>query len=164
MLLIERLNVSRHDRGSFDCGVTSLNTYLQQYARQFSEKNVGVTWVAVHDNELDKIIGYYTLSVGSLIPNELPTAKIALPQLPIILLGRLAVDKDRRGKNIGRRLLLHAMQHTYNFSTHIGIYAMVVDALDDNARNFYLKFGFLPLPSNPFRLYLSLRAIAQLER
>ncbi len=163
MLQIERLEVARHDRKSFDCGQPSLNTFLSQYARQFGEKNVGVTWVAVDNAAPAKIIGYYNLNDGALIPDDLPLANNALPQVPIILLGRLAVDQTAQGRGIGRMLLLHALHHAHYFSTQIGVHAVVVDALNDSARDFYQQYGFQPLPNNPFRMYLSICDIAKLD-
>jgi len=162
MLRIERLDASHHDRTGFDCGVLSLNTFLSQYARQFHERNLGVTWIAVTDTAPSRILGYYTLAVGALIPDELPRERIALPQVPIMLLGRLAVDLQAQGQGIGRLLLLHALHHALYFSSHVGIFAVVVDALDEKAARFYQQYGFHPVPANPFRLYLSMREIAKL--
>jgi len=159
---IERLDPSRHDRAGFDCGAGSLNSFLRQYARQFQERNLGVTWVAVAEDDPVRILGYYTLSVGALVPDELPNERVALPQVPIMLLGRLAVDSAAQGRGLGRLLLMHALHHALYFSSSVGIYAVVVDALDDGAIRFYQQFGFQPVPSHPFRLYLNMRAIAKL--
>ena len=162
MLRIERLHPARHNRQAFDCGVIILNTFLRQYARQFHERNLGVTWVAVAEDAPERILGYYTLSVGAVIPDDLPGEHVALPQVPIMLLGRLAVDQTKQGKGIGRLLLLHALHHALYFSSHAGIYAVVVDVLDEHAAKFYQQYGFQPLPNNPYRLYLPMRAIAKL--
>jgi len=162
MLRIERLDSTRHDRAGFDCGISSLNSFLRQYARQFQERNLGVTWVAVMDNDPTRILGYYTLAVGALVPDELPNERLALPQVPIMLLGRLAVDSTAQGRGLGRLLLMHALHHALYFSSSVGIYAVVVDALDEGASRFYRRYGFLPIPSHPFRLYLNMRAIARL--
>ena len=162
MLQIERLDVSRHNRAAFNCGADSLNSFLRQYARQFNERNIGVTWVAVADDDTTRVLGYYTLAAGALIPDELPAERIALPQVPIMLLGRLAVDLQAQGRGIGQMLLMHALHHALYFSEHVGVYAVVVDALDEKAVKFYQQYGFHPLPSHPFRLYLSMREIAKL--
>lgn len=159
---IERLDVSRHDRTTFDCGVISLNNYFRQYARQFHQRNVGVTWVAVADSDPTRVLGFYTLAAGALVPDDLPSERIALPQVPIMLLGRLAVDLQAQGRGLGRMLLLHALHHALYFSTHVGVYAVVVDALDEQALAFYRQYGFHNLPTHPFRLYLSIREIAAL--
>ena len=117
MLRIERLGSDRHDRKIFDCGITSLNIFLRQYARQFRERNVGVTWVAVEEENPSRILGYYTLAVGALTPDELPGEQVPLPQVPIILIGCLAVDRQMHGKGFGRLLLLHALHHSLYFSS-----------------------------------------------
>lgn len=162
MPLIERLDPSRHDRTAFDCGEPSLNTFLRQYARQFNDRYLGVTWVAIADDNPTRILGYYTLAAGALIPDELPTERVALPQVPVMLLGRLAVDRATQGQGIGKLLLLHALHHALYISTHVGINAVVVDALNERALGFYQLFGFHSLPANPFRLYLSMREIAKI--
>ncbi len=162
MLLIERLNPSRHHRAAFDCGTDSLNTFLQQNARQFQDRHLGITWVAVKDDDPAQILGYYTLAAGALIPDDLPTERVPLPQIPIMLLGRLAVALTAQGQGIGKLLLLHALHHALYFSSNIGLYAVVVDALDERAVQFYRKYGFHSLPAHPFRLYLSMREIAKL--
>jgi len=159
---IERLDVSRHDRSTFDCGVISLNTFFRQYARQFQERNIGVTWVAVADSDPTRVHGYYTLAAGALIPDDLPRERVALPQVPIMLLGRLAVDLQAQGRGLGRLLLLHALHHALYFSSRVGVYAVVVDALDERALAFYRQYGFHDVPTHPFRLYLSMRVIAAL--
>jgi GNAT superfamily N-acetyltransferase len=162
MSRIERLDVSRHDRSMFDCGASSLNNFLRQYARQFQDRNIGVTWVAVADHDPTSVLGYYTLAAGALIPDDLPKERVALPQIPIMLLGRLAVDLQAQGRGLGRLLLLHALHHAMYFSSHVGVYAVVVDALDERALEFYQQYGFHTIPSHPFRLYLSMREIANL--
>jgi len=159
---IERLNPAQHDRAAFDCGTISLNTFLRQYARQFQERNLGITWVAVGNDDPGKILGYYTMSAGALAPDVLPNERIGLPQVSIILLGRIAVDRNAQGRGLGRLLLLHALHHALYFSSSIGTYAVVVDALDEKAVGFYEQYGFHPLPDHPFRLYLSMHEIARL--
>jgi GNAT superfamily N-acetyltransferase len=159
---IERLNVSQHNRTLFDCGVDSLNSFLRQYARQFHERNIGVTWVAIADDDPTRILGYYTLAAGALIPDDIPAERVALPQIPIMLLGRLAVDKQAQRHGIGQMLLLHALHHALYFSSHVGVYAVVVDALDEKAMRFYQQYGFHSLPAHPYRLYLSMREISKL--
>ena len=162
MLQIERLDVSRHNRTLFDCGADSLNIFLRQYARQFNARNIGVTWVAVADDDPTRVLGYYTLAAGALVTSDLPAEHVALPQIPIMLLGRLAVDLQAQGRGIGQMLLMHALHHALYFSAHVGVYAVVVDALNEQAVKFYRQYGFHPLPSHPYRLYLSMREIAKL--
>jgi len=161
---IERLDVSRHDRASFDCGVVSLNNFFRQYARQFQERHIGVTWVAVEEADPPRVLGYYTLAAGALVRDDLPGERVALPQVPIMLLGRLAVDLQAQGRGLGRLLLMHALHHALYFSSRVGVYAVVVDALDAQALAFYRQYGFHDVPTHPFRLYLSIQEIAALTR
>lgn len=90
-LVIERLDKKVHDRGDFDCGESSLNDYLKFTARQHMDKGYVQVWVAVSEPGAPQIIGYYTLSTSALEPEQLP-GKSAINKVPVVLLGRLAVD------------------------------------------------------------------------
>jgi GNAT superfamily N-acetyltransferase len=84
------------------------------------------------------------------------------PDVPAALLGRLAVDSRYRGRGFGRVLLIDALQRAYRASAEVRAFAIVVDALHDAARDFYVKYGFIALPSAPYRLVLPMAMIARL--
>ncbi len=98
-----------HDRAAFDCGVPSLNSYLQRSARQNQDRDIGRTCVALEPGQV-RVWGYYTLSSASTEFEEYPE-NAGLPRYPIpaVLLARLAVDKQRHGQGLGRELLIHAL-------------------------------------------------------
>jgi GNAT superfamily N-acetyltransferase len=100
----------QHDRAAFDCGEPSLNDFLHRYARQNDEKGLGRTYVAVLPDERH-IYGYYTIASGSLqfdtIPEKLPRYPI-----PVVLLGRLAVDQEAKGQGLGKALLADALKRS----------------------------------------------------
>ena len=99
-LTIATLNTG-HIRKTFDCGELSLNTYIQQYARQNIKHRINRVFVAMPIDSIKTIMGYYTLSAGSISVNDLPLEqKRRLPQypVPVALLGRLAVDKQYQGQ------------------------------------------------------------------
>lgn len=164
MPVVELLN-SNHDRKGFDCGKPSLNEFLQRHARQNADRNVGVTHVVVPAAGDSRILGYYTLVTRTIDSAIIPVTK-NLPQGPIgvILLGRLAVDRSAQGQGLGKRMLLRAILQTEQASRKIGIYALVLDAIDEDARNWYLglDFGFQTLLDDSNHLFLPVVTIRQL--
>ncbi len=159
-LIIEPLS-SKHDRSSFDCGESSLNIYLKQYARQNDEKGLGRTYVAVEPGQA-RIEGYYTISTGAVTFDQVPE-KLPKYPIPIVHLGRLAVDLKSQGKALGELLLIDALKRVTQASEQLGIYAVEVRALNENARRFYLKYGFAPLLDDELHLYLSIKTIRKLK-
>ena len=83
--------------------------------------------------------------------------------IPVVLLGRLAVDKTAQGQGLGQYLLIDALRRVAHISEQIGVRAVEVDALDDQARQFYLKFGFVPLLGHQRHLFLPLHVIRKLK-
>ncbi|MDQ3813874.1 MAG: GNAT family N-acetyltransferase [Armatimonadota bacterium] len=153
---------SHHDRSAFDCGQASLNTFLQRQARQNAARNLGVTHVVVPAPGAATILGYYTLVVRSIERDILPQAhKFPRDQIGVVLLGRLAVDQRAQGQGLGTAMLLRAIEQTERAARDLGIYALVVDALDEAARQWYLKlnFGFKELLDDPRHLYLPIETI-----
>jgi ribosomal protein S18 acetylase RimI-like enzyme len=160
-LVLEHLNKTIHDRRDFDCGESSLNDYLRFTARQHMDKGYSQVWVAVSETGSSQIIGYYTLSASALEPEQLPV-KSAINRIPVVLLGRLAVDSRYKGQKIGVRLLFHAQRSALLLSQRVGIHALVVDALDEQAAAFYRKYDFEELTTSPLRLYKTIKDITAL--
>lgn len=157
-LKIEALGVS-HQRKAFDCGDSSLNTYLQQYARQNVKHRINRVFVATDISAPQTILGYYTLSAGSVRADDLPTEhKRRLPNypVPVALLGRLAVDQQHQGQRLGTILLADAVQRVEQASAVMAVYAIMVDALTPAAAEFYRQFGFIAFPGQPLKLFLPL--------
>ena len=147
----------QHDRKTFSCGVEALDRYLHQQASQDMRRRVATCFVAVH-RESAVLAGFYTLAATSLVLNELPEATIKklprYPAIPAILLGRLAVAPAFRGQGLGAALLADALDRSAR--VEIGAFALLVDAKDDAAADFYRHHGFEPLPVAPQRLFLAL--------
>ena len=154
-----------HDRGPFSCGKPGLDEFLRLYALQNQRKGVGRTFVAVRPGEAI-VRGYYTLSSGSVAFAHLPPERRkGLPRYPVPVahMGRLAVAQDFRGLGLGRLLLLDALRRTQRVAHDLGVCGMEVVALDEAARGFYLKYGFVPLSDDRLYLYLPssvIRALA----
>ena len=164
MHIVELLQ-AHHDRKSFDCGKPSLNEFLQKQARQNADRNVGVTHVVVAESGSERILGYYTLVTRTIESTLIPDNK-KLPRGPlgVVLLGRLAVDKSAQGQGLGKRMLLRAIRQTEQAAREMGIYALVLDALDEDARSWYLRlnFGFEALSDDPNHLFLPISTLRQL--
>lgn len=160
-LVIERLDKTVHDRLAFDCGEPELNSYLRFTARQHVDKGYAQVWVAVTQPGFSQIVGYYTLSMTSLTPDELE-GKSGVRRVPAILLGKLAVDKRYHGQGIGIRLLMHAQRSALLLSRQVGVHALVVDALHEQAAAFYRKYDFEELTTGPLHLYKTIKDIARM--
>jgi GNAT superfamily N-acetyltransferase len=160
---IERLHKG-HVRERFECGEPSLNNYIQRFALQNDERRVGRTFVAVESGD-PRVLGYYTLATGKVSFENLPNNKKLPPHMPIpvVLLGRLAVDDSSKGTGLGKYLLLHALWRSQRIAQDAGVFAVEVDALHEKAAQFYLKYGFTPLLDNPLHLYLSMKDIEALH-
>lgn len=139
--------------------------YLRQLARQDADKRVAAPSVAVSPPDTH-VLGYYTLSASVLtlidLPEELARKLPRYPQLPVTLLGRLAVDQSTKGRGLGEHLLLDALHRSLAHADQIAAMAVVVDAKDESAASFYRHYGFIPLQAQPSRLFVPMRLAATL--
>ena len=154
-----------HDRSDFNCGSEPLDRYLKQQARQDADKHIAAPFVLV-EPPANRVLGYYTLSASVIMVDELP-AELArklprYPQLPVTLLGRLAVDQASKRKGFGELLLMDALRRGLQAAAEIAAMAVIVDAKDDAAAAFYAHYGFIPLQQHPARLFLPMKTVAQL--
>jgi predicted GNAT family N-acyltransferase len=166
-LLIEPLDAQRHDRVGFQCGVPTLDSYLRERANQESQKNIAVTYVLCQ-RDTTAIIGYYTLSTMAVEPTSLPAELIKrlprYPVLPAMLTGRLAVDQRYRGQHMGTHLLVNALTRCLSLSQAIGAMAVLVDAKDEHAAQFYQHYGFRRFVDHPMRLFMPMREIVEIAK
>lgn len=160
-LRIEKLRRS-HPIEAFDCGEEALNRFLIRYAIQNQQADASQTYVALNS---DDVVGYYTLVVGEVAFEGAPTrlAKgLARHPVPIMLLARLAVATQWKGRKLGAGLLKDAMLRTLQAADIAGIRAFGVHAKDDQARAFYEHFDFIESPTDPFHLFLLLKDVKRL--
>lgn len=147
----------RHDRATFSCGEASLDRYLQKQASQDLARGVAAVFVII-DARQERVAGYYTLSSAQIaldtIPEEMRRRLPRYPDVPAVLLGRLAVDEAYRGRRLGQRMLVDAFQRVQATRQNVTTWAIIVDALNDRARLFYEYFGFVRLQDDPYRLFL----------
>lgn len=154
----------RHDRKNFDCGEASLDLYLHRYANQDIRRRFNRVFVASPPGEPQRVIGYYSLSAGSLAAADLPQKlRHRLPRypVPVALLGRLAVDMSYQGRGLGAVLIADALQRIALASQMMAVYAVVVDALNESVAKFYRQFGFIQLPSQPLKLFLPMDTVTK---
>jgi GNAT superfamily N-acetyltransferase len=157
--------IIRHaNRQNFDCGLDSLNVYLKKYAWQNFKKNVGVTILVFEEGKRDRILGYYTVSMAQINFEHLPPGlSKGLPRYPVpaMRVGRLAVDRSVQVKGVGSALLRNALQRAITLSTEVGTCAVLVDAINEQAKSFYEHYGFVALNDLPSALVLPVTTIAQ---
>ncbi len=146
------------DRAAFDCGSVELNLFLKSRARQNQSAGFNRTFVATdRDGNPKCVIGFYSLSMGELNLSSLPQEllhKLPKHPVPVARMGRLAVDKTAQGRGLGKFLLVDAMKRVQNAATSVGVYALLVDAKDDQAKAFYKKYGFVELADLKMSLFL----------
>lgn len=156
-----------HDRSAFSCGSETLDRYLRERAGQEQQRSVASCFVLV-DRDTLAIVGYYTLSATAIVAKDLPRDLARrlprYPNLPGILLGRLAVDARYQGQGFGRRLLVDALRRACDVTDQVAAVAVVVDAKDDAAAPFYESFGFTRFADEPLRLFLPIATIRALSR
>jgi GNAT superfamily N-acetyltransferase len=160
--IIESLTKA-HDLSSFDCGAASLNEWLQRFAWQNQQADAARVYVA-HRRD-DVVAGYHSLTASSVRRDDAPArvAKgLANHPIGVALLGRLAVDLRQKGRGLGRALLLNALMRTAQAADTIGMRAMLVHAIDDDAKRFYLHFNFEVAPVDPMHLMLLMKDLRAL--
>ncbi len=161
-LRIERLG-AQHQRSEFDCGNADLNQFLTKQAGQLARKNFCKTYVAVADDGL-AVLGFVSVSAGQAQTTQLPP-QLKLPRYPapVLRIGRLAVDRQHQGQGIGQQLVAFALQMAMEFSQTVGLYAVLVDAKNDQARVFYETLGFAATLDDPLCLYLPMATLEKLK-
>lgn len=161
---IQRLG-GGHDRTSFDCGNSPLSDWIRQYASQYEKRDLARAYVAVRSGEA-RVLGYYAISNHHLRYEALPAARSKkLPrrlEVPAALIGRLAVDKSVQGQGVGGTLLIDALRRIQHLADQIGILAAVVEAIDDQARRFYLHYGFEELLDDSHHLFMTVAVVRRL--
>ncbi|HJQ00706.1 MAG TPA: GNAT family N-acetyltransferase [Jatrophihabitans sp.] len=158
----DEVKPTSEQRKAFDCGHESLNRWLATQARQSMETRDAVTWLLM-DGET--IAGYFCLSAGSVIKEAAPAelARRAPNPIPVIRMGRFALDVAYQGQGWGGDLLAEAIRSAVSSLDVIGARVMLVDAINEAAKSFYLKHGFVASPVVPMQLMVRLQ-VAQVSQ
>lgn len=163
--IVERLN-DRHVCANFDCGKQPLDDWIKLRAKSFEERDLARVYVAIRPGQ-DRVFGYYAISNCQLGVPSLPAGKSrkGLPsQMPIpgVLLGKLAVDSCAQGQKLGGFLLIDSLRRVQYLADTVGIRLVLVDAIDEAARRFYLHHGFESLADDVDRLFMPVSIIRQI--
>ena len=163
--MIEPLR-NTHNRAGFSCGNPALDRYLKEQAGQDLRRGCATPFMLIAKHGGPTVFGYYTLSSYGIDVGELPDEVVKklprYPLLPATLLGRLAVDRSLQGQGLGEFLLLDALHRALVQSAEIAAAAVVVDAIDEGAVKFYRHFGFVAFPAIASKLFLPMKAAADL--
>jgi GNAT superfamily N-acetyltransferase len=146
----------------FDCGQAALNQFLQRYALVNQKANSAQTYVCCQG---DVVVGFYSLVVGSADPQAVPSRVmkgLARHPVPVMILARLAVDKEHQRKSLGKALLKDALLRTAQAADIAGIRSLLVHAKDDVARQWYESWEFEPSQTDPYHLFLMLKDLKNL--
>lgn len=146
---------SGHEIDPFDCGEEALDRWLKRQAIRNEHSGASRTFVVCDEST---VVGYYCLAAGAVARAEAPKPlQRNMPDpVPVIVLGRLAVDRRYQGRGIGSALLRDAVLRTLQAAGIIGIRAILVHAISAEARDWYLARGFLNSPIHPLTLCLPL--------
>lgn len=167
----EELSKSKHDRDSFDCGESELNTFIQTQAAKHMQAGISRTMVlsgtAPLLNQKYPICAFYSVAPSSICRETLPASlakKLPHYPVPVFLLAQLAVHKEFHGSGLGKVSLIKALEYLWGVNAHMRAYAIVVDCLTDSAQSFYQKFGFQVLceHNGRVRMFLPMKTVGQL--
>ncbi len=153
----------KHELADFDCGEPSLNEWLRKRALINQASGASRCFV-VADGQ--KVIGYYTLSAGMIERSAAPQGmrRQTPHSLPVLLLGRLAVDRQWHNQGVGQALLRDALLRSLAVSAEAGVFAVLVHALSEPARQFYLSRGFVESPLRSMTLMMTLATVREIVR
>lgn len=152
---------AEHDVRDFSCGYESLDAFLRRFALTNVAAGIARTYVTTLPGD-KRVVGYYSLAAASVEQAKAPERVTkGTPRSPIfaVLLGRLAVDKRHPQKGLGKALLKDALLRSVSAADSIGVRVVLVHAKDEQAAAFYMKFDFVPSPTDPLHLMLLIEDI-----
>lgn len=165
------LDKTKHDRVSFDCGESELNTFIQTQAAKHMEVGVSRTMllpstVPLPDGKFP-ICDFYTIAPNSISRETLPEVlakNLPFYPVPVFLLAQLAVHMEYHGQGLGKITLINALEYLRQVNAHIRAYAVIVDCLNEKAKQFYQKYGFKVLcdDNGKTRMFLPMTTVKQL--
>jgi GNAT superfamily N-acetyltransferase len=134
-----------HVLGNFNSGVSSLDDWLRRRALQNQASGASRTFVAC---DAEQVVAYYALAASAVAPDAAPGRfRRNMPDpIPVVVLGRLAISRTHQGQGLGRALFQDAAKRVVHAADAIGIRGLLVHAISDEAKTFYLKLGLVPSP------------------
>jgi GNAT superfamily N-acetyltransferase len=152
----------KHNRKVFDCGDASLNDFLQRYARQSHDLGGAKTFLAIDDADNTTILGFYSLSPGSLAYADTPEVMrrgLAQHDVPGFRLARIATHIDLQGQGLGGQLIGAAGRRCLRVATEVGGAIFIIDAKNDRAAKWYAGYGAIRLKDTPLTLVMALATL-----
>ncbi|XFA74282.1 GNAT family N-acetyltransferase [Thermosynechococcaceae cyanobacterium Okahandja] len=153
--------IATHEVAGFDSGKALLDNWLKRRALKNEEEGASRTYVVCAGNV---VVAYYCLANGA-VAQTAATGRVRrnMPNpIPVMVIGRLAVDRRWQGKGIGRALLRDAILRTVRAAEIVGIRAILVHAISEEAKQFYQKYGFAASPIDPLTLMVAVKDAAAL--
>lgn len=150
---------STHNCKGFDCGTPPLNEWLATMAGQQEKKYIARTFILVDVAAPETVLGFYTLAVSEVGHDAFPNPKKYPKRVPVARLGRFAIEESLQGKGFGEFLLLNALERVAEISLNAGIAAIVVDAKDMKAADYYRRYDFIASPDNLLQLLLPTKTV-----
>ena len=154
-LTAPELLADHHDVAAFSCGIASLDDWLKRRARANQASGASRTFVVCEGNA---VVGYYALASGGIDVAAAPGRfRRNMPDpIPVVILGRLAIDTTQQGRGLGRALFRDAGMRILQAADTIGIRGILVHAISEDACKFYVALGFEPSPLDPMTLMVTL--------
>lgn len=148
-----------HNVDNFDCGELTLNEWLKKRAAKNNVADASRCFIISNTN--NEVVGYYSLSAGAINRELAPKAmRRNMPDsLPVLVLGRLAINKNYHNKGLGSALLRDAMIRSVNIAQDAGVFAILIHSLSDKAKQFYISRSFVESPLQPMTLFMTLATI-----
>ena len=145
-----------HRTEGFSCGEASLDEWLRR--RALVNQTTGASRTFVVTDDQGQVLAYYALAAGAVSHQESPgSIRRNMPEpIPVMVLARLAVDQRLQGRQVGGALLKDALRRAAAVAHNVGVRALLVHALNEHARQFYIHYGFVGSPVNPMTLMLVL--------
>jgi GNAT superfamily N-acetyltransferase len=156
--------LEKESRAAFECGEEALDKYFHERASRDRQNGLSAVFIVVPQNDPETIVGFFTLSsqqiTCDILPEELRKKTGRYKTAGVTLLGRMAVAKEFQNQKLGRFILFAALYEAWKATSHVGSFAVVVDAKTENVVPFYEKYGFRRLEAN--RLMLPMKTIENL--
>jgi GNAT superfamily N-acetyltransferase len=158
-----QLLTAKHVVGEFDSGAPSLDEWLRRRALVNQSKGASRTYVL---SDTDRVVAFYALAASAVASGAAPGRfKRNMPEpIPVVVLGRLAIARSHQGCGLGRALFQDAAQRVIHASDAIGIRGLLVHAISDEAKSFYLSLGLTPSPIEPMTLMATIEDLTRAMR
>ncbi len=150
---------SDHETDDFECGVASLNDYLTRRAISDQRAGRSRTYVVTR---VQRVVGYFSMTAASVEPRDATERAVkgqGAQAIPAVLIGRFAVASSEQGQGLGSALLVEALRKAAAAADTIGVRIVLVDALSDGAKGFYVRHGFEASPTDPLHLMMLMKDV-----